>query len=106
MTGPADRSRDDIDWAALAAVMGERLLAVEDPLAACRIDPQGAACHAALSDHRNPFAVEDHPGGYHTTGWRGAFDDRTARYAVAAESPDDVAAAVDFARANRGAPAP
>jgi FAD/FMN-containing dehydrogenase len=89
-----------IDWAPLRAAVGDRLLAGEDPLAACRIDPQGSACQAALSDLHNPFAVEEHPCGFHTTGWRGAFDDRTARYAVAAESSGDVAAAVDFARAN------
>ena len=98
MSGQGDGGRD-IDWAPLAALVGDRLLEVGDPLAACRIDPLGSACHAALSDHRNPFAVEEHPGGFHTTGWHGAFDDRTARNAVAAESSDDVAAAVDFARA-------
>jgi FAD/FMN-containing dehydrogenase len=90
----------DVDWAALAAVVGGRLLAVDDPLAACRLDPRSAACQAALSDVRNPFAVEEHPGAFHTTGWHGAFDDRRTSYAVAAESPDDIAAALVFARAN------
>jgi FAD/FMN-containing dehydrogenase len=99
VSDPGSPSRD-VDWAALAGVVGERLLAVEDPLAACRMDPQGPACRAALSDLRNPFAVEEHPGAFHTTGWHGAFDDLSARHAVAAESPDDIAAAVDFARAN------
>ena len=99
MSGPGGSSRA-IDWAALAAVVGERLLAVEDPLAVCRLHPDGLACQAALADAHNPFAVEEHPGGYHTTGWHGAFDDRTARYAVAAESSGDVAAALAFASAN------
>ena len=99
MSGPGGRRRD-VDWAALADVLGERLLAVDDPLSACRLNPQAAACRAALSDLHNPFAVEEHPGGFHTTGWYRAFDDRTAEYAVAAESSDDVASALDFARAN------
>jgi FAD/FMN-containing dehydrogenase len=51
-------------------------------------------------DLRHPFAVEEHPAGFHTTGWYEAFGDRTASYAVAAESPDDVALALGFARAN------
>ena len=93
MSGPGGRRRD-VDWAALADVLGERLLAVDDPLSACRLNPQAAACRAALSDLHNPFAVEEHPGGFHTTGWYGAFEDRTAEYAVAAESSDDVAAAL------------
>jgi FAD/FMN-containing dehydrogenase len=99
VSGPDARSRD-VDWAALADLLGERLLAVDDPLAACRLNPHGAACRAALSDLHNPFAVEEHPDGFHTTGWYGAFDDRTAKYAVAAESSDDVASALEFARAN------
>jgi FAD/FMN-containing dehydrogenase len=99
VSGPDDRRRA-VDWAALADAVGARLLPVEDPLAACRLDPEGAACRAAVSDLSNPFAVEEHPAGFHTTGWYDAFGDRTASYAVAAESPEDVASALAFARSN------
>ena len=99
MSGPDDSGRD-VDWAALAETLGERLLTVNDPLADCRLDPGGAACRTSLSDLHHPFAVEEHPAGFHTTGWYRAFEDRTASYAVAAESPDDVASALAFARAN------
>ena len=95
-----DANDRDVDWAVLAKALGNRLLRIDDPFAVCRIDPEGAQCQAILSDHRNPFAVEEHPAGFHTTGWHGAYDDRMAQYVVAAESTADVAAAVDFAREN------
>jgi FAD/FMN-containing dehydrogenase len=90
----------DIDWAPLRAAVGDRLRPGEDPLASCRLDSESGACRAALSDLRNPFAIEEHPCGFQTTGWHGAFDDRTPSYAVAVESSDDIAAAVAFAHAN------
>lgn len=99
MTWPG-KGGGSIDWSALRAAVGDRLLPADDPLVPCRLDSDSAACRAALSDLRNPFAIEDHPCAFHTTGWHGAFDDRTPSFVVAVESSEDVAATVDFARAN------
>jgi FAD/FMN-containing dehydrogenase len=95
-----DTNDRDVDWAVLAKALGNRLLRVDDPFAVCQIDPESDQCQALLSEHRNPFAVEENPAGFHTTGWHGAYGHRTPQYVVAAESSDDVAAAVNFARAN------
>jgi FAD/FMN-containing dehydrogenase len=100
MVNSLDANDRHVDWALLAKTLGNRLLRVTDPFAECRIDPTGARCRAVLSLHHNPFAVEEHPAGFHTTGWHGAFGDSTPQYVVAAESSDDVAAVVDFAHAN------
>jgi FAD/FMN-containing dehydrogenase len=49
-----------------------------------------------LATLSNPFAIEDDPGAFHTTGWLNAFDSCPSPRAVAAESTEDVAAAVRF----------
>jgi FAD/FMN-containing dehydrogenase len=67
----------------LAAKVGSRLLDVQPP---------------ALANMRNPYAIQDDPGAFQTTGWFGAFDSQHSPRAVAAESAADVAAAVQFAR--------
>jgi FAD/FMN-containing dehydrogenase len=72
-----------VDFADLAAKVGDRLLHVQPP---------------PLENMRNPYAIQDDPGGFQTTGWFGAFDSRHSPCAVAVESAADVAAAVDFAR--------
>jgi FAD/FMN-containing dehydrogenase len=82
----------------LAARVGSRLLDVQAPLAPCVTDPGSPAAEAALANLRNPYAIQDDPGAFQTTGWFGAFENRHSPHAVAAESATDVAAAVDFAR--------
>ncbi|HTZ29556.1 MAG TPA: FAD-binding protein [Streptosporangiaceae bacterium] len=67
----------------LAAKVGSRLLDVQPP---------------PLANMRNPYAIQDDPGGFQTTGWFGAYDSAPSPRAVAAESAADVAAAVQFAR--------
>jgi FAD/FMN-containing dehydrogenase len=89
------------DWRNLGQRVGGRLVAVESPLALCLADRSGPACAAALEDLHNPFFIEDHPGAFHTTGWLDAFESRPGPYAVAAESADDLAAAVNFAAERR-----
>jgi FAD/FMN-containing dehydrogenase len=82
----------------LAQRFGTRLLQVDPPLGPCLTDPNSAACSALLASLRNPFFIEDQPGGFHTTGWLGAYDAAPSPYAIAAESVEDLAAAVVFAR--------
>jgi hypothetical protein len=84
------------DWSALQRDIGDRLIDVAPPLQACLADPTSTACADALASLSNPFAIEDDPGAFHTTGWLHAFDSRAAARAVAAESAEDVAAAVRF----------
>jgi FAD/FMN-containing dehydrogenase len=82
----------------LARLFGNRLIRVESPLKSCAFDPHSADCEATLRNLRNPFFVEEEPGGFHTTGWLGAFDSRPSPYAVGAETAADLANAVVFAR--------
>jgi len=70
-------------FADLAAKVGSRLLDVQPP---------------PLANMRNPYAIQDDPGAFQTTGWFGAFDSQHSLRAVAAESAADIAAAVTFAR--------
>jgi FAD/FMN-containing dehydrogenase len=89
------------NWQALRDQVGERLIQVQSPLAACKADGAGAACGAALQSLKNPFFNEDEPGATQTTGWLDAWAASVSPYAVAAESAQDIVAAVKFARENR-----
>ena len=51
-----------------------------------------------MTNVRNPFFLEDDPGATMTQGWYSAWNTAVSPFAVAAESAQDVAAAVDFAR--------
>ncbi len=92
------RDLTDVDVAELHKLSGDRLLRLEAPLRACVTDPGSPAAEAALANLRNPYAIQDDPGAFQTTGWFGAFENRHSPVAVAAESAADIAAAVDFAR--------
>ena len=89
------------DWQALRKQVGERLIQVQSPLASCMTDGGSAACSAALQSLKNPFFNEDEPGATQTTGWLDAWTPAVSPYAVAAESAQDIVAAVKFARENR-----
>jgi hypothetical protein len=86
------------DGADLARQFGRRLAPVRSIWQACLGDRASADCAAALSGLRNPYWIEDQPGGYHTVGWLGAYEPVVSTYAVAVETPADIAAAVRFAR--------
>ena len=85
-------------WDTLKAEVGGRLIMVESPLQACKDNLSGPYCATALENLQNPFFNEDEPGATQTTGWMDAWTAAVSPYAVAAESPQDVAAAVNFAR--------
>jgi FAD/FMN-containing dehydrogenase len=92
------RDLGDVDFAELAKQVGDRLLHVHAPLQACVSDPGSPAAEAALANLRNPYAIQDAPGAFLTTGWLGAYENRHSPRAVAAESAADIVAAVEFAR--------
>ena len=66
------RTIDELDCSALTAKVGGRLLDVRAPLAACLAGGDEQECTAALASLRNPYAIEDNPGAFQTTGWHGA----------------------------------
>jgi FAD/FMN-containing dehydrogenase len=86
------------DWKALGTRVGGRLVPVVSPLEACVRDGASPACNTAIANAKNPFFLQDQPGGTESMGWLGAWNAATSAYAVAAESPADVIAAVEFAR--------
>ena len=88
----------ELDCSALKERVSSRLLDAGSPLAACLAGGDGQECAAALASLRNPWAIEDDPGAFHTTGWYGAHVSAPSPRVVAAESAADIAAAVDFAR--------
>lgn len=92
------RRIDAVGRAELARRLGRGLLRVRSPLQAGVADSESPGCTAALASLRNPYVIEDEPGAWHTTGWLGAFESTHSEYAVAAETPADIAAAVQFAR--------
>jgi FAD/FMN-containing dehydrogenase len=50
---------------------------------------------------KNPFFIQDQVGGTESLGWMGAWNAATSAYAVVAQAPGDVVAAVNFAREHR-----
>lgn len=89
------------EWAGLDKQVGGRLMKLDDPLAACRADPSGAACADFFKQIRNPFYILDHANLTQTSGWVDAWTSKSSAYAVAAKNASDVAAAVNFAREHK-----
>ncbi len=54
-----------------------------------------------IRNSKNPFYLQDQPGGTQSTGWLGAWDAASSAYAVAAEDAADIVAAVNFARQHK-----
>ena len=88
----------DADWEALNRKVGGRLVNVRSPLDVCRAAPDSGACRDLFRELKNPYYVGDSIGVTQTCGWIDAWTLKESAYAVAAESAQDVAAAVDFAR--------
>jgi len=90
----------EADWADLERQVGGRLVRLESPLAACRTTPDGPACVAALERLDDPYYLGDQPALTQASGYLDAWQSAPSAYAVAAETTEDVVAAVDFARAH------
>lgn len=70
------------DWQRFGASLHGKLEQPRSPLAPCRVDAAGEACAAALRDSRNPFSLQDQPGGTQSTGWLGAWTAAASAFAV------------------------
>src|ERR1700734_938117 len=87
----------DADWARLNQDTGARLIKIPSPLIACQ---DAAACGEIFKALKNPYAIGDDPALTQTTGWVDAWTSSPSVYAVAAETTQDIVAAVNFARDN------
>lgn len=103
--GPASRVRPGepgwpsaAQWQRLRSRVGDALIEVHSPMAACVRAPAGAACTALFEAMHNPYFLGDQVGLTEALGWVGAWTSQPSVYAVAARGTQDVAAAVDFAR--------
>jgi FAD/FMN-containing dehydrogenase len=90
----------EAEWNSLGNAVGKRLVKLGDPLAACREDPNSLACQGLFRELRNPYFISDDPALTETSGWLDAWTSRPSAYAVKARKTEDVAAAVNFARAH------
>ena len=89
------------DWEQLKTQVGGNLVQPTDLLSTCMGDAGAADCKAARREMDNPFFIGDQAGGTQVSGWLNAWSPKPSAYAVAAHRPEDVAAAVQFARAHR-----
>jgi hypothetical protein len=74
------------------------LIKLESPLATCKQSVSDAKCTGVLKSLENPYYISDEPAYTQASGWVDAWTSAPSVYAVAAESTQDVVAAVNFAR--------
>ncbi len=90
----------EAQWAQLSQQVSGRLGAVQSPLVACRA-ASSADCDQLFKAIKNPYFIGDDVALTQTLGWVDAWTSMPSAYAVAAQSTQDVVAAVEFARAHR-----
>ncbi|HHP7236500.1 MAG TPA: FAD-dependent oxidoreductase [Desulfobacterales bacterium] len=88
-------------WDDLARKVAGRLVSAELPYQVCIDQPQSSACASRLEELKNPFFIQEQPGGTQSTGWLNGWEARPSVQAVAATTPRDVAEAVKFANKHR-----
>jgi FAD/FMN-containing dehydrogenase len=91
----------EASWDRLRREVGGRLVEVQSPLARCVEAPSSPSCARLFDQLKNPYYLGDEVGLTQTLGWVDAWTSRPSAYAVAAQTTDDVVAAVNFARENR-----
>ena len=89
------------EWDKLRAQVDGNLLRPDGLYSMCATDAAGSGCTGALKEIGNPFFLGDQAGGTQTSGWLNAWSPKPSAYAVAARKPEDVVAAVNFAREHR-----
>ncbi len=87
-------------WDRLSRDVGGRLVKVQSPLAACLEAPSSPSCAHVFKELKNPYFLGDEVGLTQSLGWVDAWTSRPSAYAVAAQTTNDVVAAVNFAREN------
>lgn len=83
----------DAQWQALNTQVGGRLSVPRSPFLG-----DAATRAEAIAQLKNPFYIGDQVALTQTSGYFGAWTSRPSAYAVTAESAEDIAAAVNFAR--------
>jgi hypothetical protein len=94
------RSTKSVDWSPLRTRLGDRLIKIDSPLTRIK-QANGAGADAFFAKLQNPYLIGDEPGLTQTLGWADAWTSHPSEYGVAAESAEDVAAAIDLARTQR-----
>ncbi|MES2256528.1 MAG: FAD-binding oxidoreductase [Pseudomonadota bacterium] len=89
------------DWEQFKTQLGGNLLKPTDLFSVCATDTGGADCTTATREIGNPFFIGDQAGGTQVSGWLNAWSPKPSAYAVSAHRPEDVVAAVNFARTHR-----
>ena len=87
-------------WEGLNRQVGGNLTRPAPLAADCAAAPASSACEALVKNLRNPFYIGDQASGTQVSGWFNAWTPAPSAYAVAARNADDVAAAINFARAH------
>ncbi len=87
-------------WQALSDQVGGRLQRVISPLDACKADPSAAKCATLMKDLSNPYYIQEQPWATQSAGWLDGWETASPSYVVIAKDARDVAAAINFARAN------
>jgi FAD binding domain len=89
-------------WDRLSRDVGGRLVKVQSPLAACLEAPSSPSCAHLFKELKNPYFLGDEVGLTQSLGWVDAWTSQPSPYAMVAQTADDVVAAVNFARQNKG----
>jgi FAD binding domain/Berberine and berberine like len=87
-------------WKQLNEAVGGKLVPVNFPLDTLKTDPDGAAAKRLLKDLKNPYYIRSQAGLTQSLGWVDAWATQPSVYAVMARNAQDIAEAVNFARAN------
>lgn len=85
-------------WNDLNKQVNGHLITGTSPLKACFQSPDSETCKTSLQELKNPFFLESQSGGTQSNGWFNAWNSAVSPYVVAAESAEEIAAAVRFAR--------
>src|SRR6478735_1604770 len=104
-SGPMRRVRpgdpawpSDESWSRLGREVTGRLVKVQSPLTACVAAPSSTRCAQVFEALRNPYYLGDEVGLTQSLGWVDAWTSMPSANAVAAQTTQDVVAAVNFAR--------
>src|ERR1700759_76609 len=90
----------ETSWDRLRKEIRGKLVKVQSPLAECVEAPSSPNCVQIFKELKNPYYLGDEVGLTQSLGWVNAWTSKPSAYAVAAESTEDVVAAVNFAREN------